>query len=1745
MGCGASKEMTTAVATVPTVPTVELPHHISIERWTQRDVSAWFMTLPPDLSQFSSQLLPADGRLLLEWDEKVLVSSGVSLYQAKKLMLLRSDLMAACHQGATGATEAARGSAIVEQDKTHKTTRSLTQTLLVVARKSLPAAAKISRQLGEVQPFPGSTACATLAVILGMVDTSLGNKDKVLDLALRAAELMDFVSHSREELTNGNLAFKALVGRFSDLLQDESARVHAAVESLGGEAFVMADSNKRRQLVELLGLDKKLVLAAVDSLAANMDKGVHCIIKHLDMRVFWHQFFSGRDCVPWKLWWVQFPSELGETCPQLSEGDIKKLEECLETRKAKDAFEAALERGDADNISVDEVKLSFPPGAELVQHIVSMIGSRGASSSADTTPKLKTAGASLGFGLPSVDPLYVERERGYVEGLIRKMASLGNDSASAGCVSCLCLVGGGGLGKSNIALDMGLKMWRQGLVPGGAVMVDLREARSLLDLAGRFCAALSVDKASDAVTTMLNRLKKVSSHFMLMVDNAEDILCTSSTALLLLTSRQALPAIDPPLEASAGAGWGVQNVDLTSLGPAAAEKLVRSIAPALVLGDIEVAALVAACKGTPLLLRVLTDALANGRITLADVQKVAIAHDTGGGGGGASIGISSQAVVETVALIVRALPDLRLQKTLQQLSVFSSGWEPEGAAAVMACDEVRAMALVQQLYRHGLALYDSSACRYFLHMAVRSAVDAGHLVEAAVQGEGVGERFVRYVLGLMGDWVHLMEGKSSALALRQARSHEGDVSTVLDILTNPKLNEATAIAAATAIRPSYEGLLDSFGLLISKQSLAAWRCVEHLLSGADRELGAVHLCISWHLGGQGDLTGALAEAEAAEEEMQRILGPEHPDTLLSLNNLAGCLRDLGRSSDALPSYKRSLEVRERTLGPEHPDTLGSVNGLASCLSDLGWSSDALPLYERALEVRERTLGPEHPRTLGSLSNMASCLSDLGRVSDALPLYERALEVRERTLGPEHPSTLGSLTCLASCLDALGRSSKALPLYERALAVRERTLGPEHPSTLGSLGGLADCLSALGRSSDALPLYERALEVSERTLGPDHPDTLGSLINLAYCLNALGRSSEALPLYERALAVSERTLGPEHPSTLGSLTCLASCLDALGRSSKALPLYERTLAVRERTLGPEHPSTLGSLGGLADCLSALGRSSDALPLYERALEVSERTLGPDHPDTLGSLINLAYCLNALGRSSEALPLYERALAVSERTLGPEHPSTLGSLTCLASCLDALGRSSKALPLYERALAVRERTLGPEHPSTLGSLGGLANCLSALGKSNEALPLYERALAVSERTLGPEHPSTLGSLSGLASCLSALGRSSDALPLYERTLAVEERTLGPEHPSTLDSLNNLANCLGALGRSSDALPLYERTLAVSERTLGPEHPDTLMALNNLANCISTLGRCSDALPLYERTLAVEERTLGPEHPDALRSLNNLANCLGDLGRERTLGPEHPDTLESLNNQANCLRALGRSSDALPVVERALAGRERTLGPEHPYTLESLNNQANCLRALGRSSDALPVVERALGVRERTLGPEHPNTLESLNNQANCLRALGRSSDALPVVERALAGRERTLGPEHPDTLDSLNNQANCLHALGRSSDALLVVERALAGRERTLGPEHPDTLESLNNHANCLCALGRSSDALPVVERALAERERTLGPEHPDTLVSLDSLASCLRDLGRSSDADSLVGLGAAAAAATLRSRIPKQ
>jgi hypothetical protein len=199
---------------------------------------------------------------------------------------------------------------------------------------------------------------------------------------------------------------------------------------------------------------------------------------------------------------------------------------------------------------------------------------------------------------------------------------------------------------------------------------------------------------------------------------------------------------------------------------------------------------------------------------------------------------------------------------------------------------------------------------------------------------------------------------------------------------------------------------------------------------------------------------AISAGEAVAADSARMLGPGHPDTLASWNNLAIACQEAGRTAEAIRLHERALAGRVRALGPEHPDTLASRNNLAIACQEVGWAAEAITSFKRALAGRERVLGPEHPDTLASRNGLAAACQEVGWAAEAIALFEQTLAGRVRVLGPGHPDTLASRNNLGHAYREAGRVPEAIALFEQALAAGTRVLGPGHPTTVSSRVNLA-------------------------------------------------------------------------------------------------------------------------------------------------------------------------------------------------------------------------------------------------------------------------------------------------------------------------------------------------------------------------------------------------------------------------------------------------------------------------------------------------------------------------------------------------------------------------------------------------------------------------------------------------------------------------------------------------------------------
>lgn len=94
-------------------------------------------------------------------------------------------------------------------------------------------------------------------------------------------------------------------------------------------------------------------------------------------------------------------------------------------------------------------------------------------------------------------------------------------------------------------------------------------------------------------------------------------------------------------------------------------------------------------------------------------------------------------------------------------------------------------------------------------------------------------------------------------------------------------------------------------------------------------------------------------------------------------------------------YKRALFIEEKVSGPDHPKTAISLNNLAGFYRSIGNYKKAEPLYKRALAIREKVLGTNHPGTALILSNLAVLYGSSKQEGKSINLFKKALEIEDR------------------------------------------------------------------------------------------------------------------------------------------------------------------------------------------------------------------------------------------------------------------------------------------------------------------------------------------------------------------------------------------------------------------------------------------------------------------------------------------------------------------------------------------------------------------------------------------------------------------------------------------------------------------------------------------------------------------------------------------------------------------------------
>ncbi len=387
-------------------------------------------------------------------------------------------------------------------------------------------------------------------------------------------------------------------------------------------------------------------------------------------------------------------------------------------------------------------------------------------------------------------------------------------------------------------------------------------------------------------------------------------------------------------------------------------------------------------------------------------------------------------------------------------------------------------------------------------------------------------------------------------------------------------------------------------------------------------------------------------------------------------------------------------------------------------------------------------------------------------------------------------------------------------------------------------------------------------------------------------------SGALDLHQHAIRVRKENIG-DHVDSALSLTNIGRTYFKMKNESKAVESFESALELRKQLGVYDHVDTANIFFTLAENHSTLGNYEKAIEAHLQGLDLRRKHLG-QHPITGESLHHIAVVYYRMGvanlhsvtyyrnqaESSFQLESYKEALTFSQQALSMrlellgEHEDTANSLHVLGEVHYKMGDFSSAVEAFQIASDMRTNLIG-DHKDTAMSYYSLGLAQCDMGDLNKALESLQTALQLRRKR-------SIGDHSGIADIINEIGRVyykmgdyqsareqfHDAVDLFKKVL--------DKHESTAISCHNLAVTHIVLGSYPEALEFCQQALTMRLELLG-EHVYTALSFHVLGEVHYKMGHFPSAVAAFQKASDMRSNLLG-DHEDTAKSYHwfGLAQC-----------------------------------------------------------------------------------------------------------------------------------------------------------------------------------------------------------------------------------------------------------------------------
>jgi protein TIF31 len=191
-------------------------------------------------------------------------------------------------------------------------------------------------------------------------------------------------------------------------------------------------------------------------------------------------------------------------------------------------------------------------------------------------------------------------------------------------------------------------------------------------------------------------------------------------------------------------------------------------------------------------------------------------------------------------------------------------------------------------------------------------------------------------------------------------------------------------------------------------------------------------------------------AKKAAIVAERTVGLDSAETVLNYLNLSLFLHQRGDSKLALGYAKHALDIWKVIYGPDHPDTITTINNYAVMLQSLKAYHESRRWFEESLRVCEKVFGRQSINSATLLFQLAQALALDQDPKAAVDRMRESYNIFKTALGPEDKNTKEA----EHWLEQLTHNAVSLAKQAKDLQARRARAGYRFASRGVSVGAAA-------------------------------------------------------------------------------------------------------------------------------------------------------------------------------------------------------------------------------------------------------------------------------------------------------------------------------------------------------------------------------------------------------------------------------------------------------------------------------------------------------------------------------------------------------------------------------------------------------------------------------------------------------------------------------------------------------------------